>query len=233
MVPATPVKSSEMFAEASVRSKISFVATSTVEMEECSTSYNSVFESSDAKDPEEGDDWKASGVMAETPEVTVVSAGRSSEGRPGMHDTPEESSESDDDRLGPNYHVGDLTREWTREVRKLSAVDNDSTPPRLKFATYLPLNSIEPFYGTPNQSEKSMQWLRSFVFGMKGTHKPPNTWCVAFELSLHDGAQYWYRQLPRKAKRTWTLLSQAFIKYYCVEFTRSAEARYYSAKRDG
>ncbi|KAE9068258.1 hypothetical protein PF010_g27131 [Phytophthora fragariae] len=68
---------------------------------------------------------------------------------------------------------------------------------------------------------------------MKGTHKPPNTWCVPFELSLYDGAQHWYRQLPRKTKRTWALLSQAFIKYYCVEFTRSAKVRYYSAKRDG
>ncbi|KAE9286874.1 hypothetical protein PR003_g26201 [Phytophthora rubi] len=66
---------------------------------------------------------------------------------------------------------------------------------------------------------------------MKGTHKPPNTWCIPFELSLYDGAQHWYRQLPRKTKRTWTLLSQAFIKSYCAEFTRSAKVRYYSAKR--
>ncbi|KAE9283850.1 hypothetical protein PR003_g27012 [Phytophthora rubi] len=78
-----------------------------------------------------------------------------------------------------------------------------------------------------------MQWLRTFVYGMKATHNPPNTWCVAFELSLYDGAQHWYRQLPRKTKRTWTLLSQAFNMYYCAGFSRSATARYYSAKRYG
>ncbi|KAE9035907.1 hypothetical protein PR002_g7330 [Phytophthora rubi] len=68
---------------------------------------------------------------------------------------------------------------------------------------------------------------------MKGTHKPPNPWCVAFELGLHDGAQHWYLQLSCKTKHTWSLLSQAFIKYYCAEFTRPAKVRYYSAKRDG
>ncbi|KAE9006487.1 hypothetical protein PR002_g16467 [Phytophthora rubi] len=386
-----------MLTEASVRSKISFEATPMVEMDECSVSCNSVVESSDAKDDEEDDDWKASGVMTETPEVAVVSTGRSNgvrplarnlveelddvtklgpavgeddddedeskvpammneaparpignrlplngdspaankvlgrclemmtmksdwmrqfspaivrqavwmdlgdalampidststrqvtretelllramgcepqmypsdmaladwipteaaiallklkkklrsafrmcvgcpprlpaateasvttpntrrvnSRRPSMcYDTREESSEGDDDYLGPDYHDGDLTREWAREVRDLSAVDNHSTTPRLKIATHLPLNSIEPFCGT---------------------HQPPNTWCVAFELSLHDGAQHWYWQHPRKTKRTWTLLSQAFIKYYCTEFTRSAKVRYYSAEPDG
>ncbi|KAE9170597.1 hypothetical protein PF002_g30044 [Phytophthora fragariae] len=233
MVPATPVESSGMFTEGSLRSKILFVATPMVEMEECSASYNSVVGSSDANDDEEDDDSKASGVMTETFEVAVVSAG-CSEVRPGFHyDTREESSESDDDYLGPEYHDRDLTREWAQEARDLSAVDNYSTTPRLKIVTHLPLNSIEPFCGIRNQSEKSMQWLRTFVYGMKGTHKPPNTWCVPFELSLYDGAQYWYRQLPRKTKRIWPLLSQAFIKYYCVDFARSAKARYYSAKRDG
>ncbi|KAE9054056.1 hypothetical protein PF001_g33499 [Phytophthora fragariae] len=55
---------------------------------------------------------------------------------------------------------------------------------------------------------------------------------MAFELSLQDGALHWYRQLPRKTKRTWKLLSDAFIKYYCSRFTQSAKARYYSAQRE-
>ncbi|OWZ00761.1 LOW QUALITY PROTEIN: reverse transcriptase [Phytophthora megakarya] len=46
---------------------------------------------------------------------------------------------------------------------------------------------------------------------MKGTHTPPNDWCMAFELSLQDRALHWYRQLPRKTRRTWKLLSDAFI----------------------
>ncbi|KAE9305450.1 hypothetical protein PR003_g21487 [Phytophthora rubi] len=157
-----------MLTEGSVGSRISFVATLMVEMDECSMSYNSVFEFSDAKDDEEDDDSNVSGVMTEISGVAVVSAGPISEVRPGLHyDTREESPEGDDDYLSPEYDDGDLAREWTREVRELSAVDNHSTPPRLKFATHLPLNSIEPFYGTSNQSEKSMQWLRFFLFRNK------------------------------------------------------------------
>ncbi|OWY91393.1 hypothetical protein PHMEG_00040046 [Phytophthora megakarya] len=55
---------------------------------------------------------------------------------------------------------------------------------------------------------------------------------MAFELSLQDGALHWYQQLPRKTRRTWKLLSDAFIKYYCSKFNQSAKARYYSAKRE-
>ncbi|KAG2886255.1 hypothetical protein PC114_g8538 [Phytophthora cactorum] len=54
---------------------------------------------------------------------------------------------------------------------------------------------------------------------------------MPFELSIKDGALHWYRQLPRKTKKTWSLLSEAFIKYYCSQFNQSAEALYYSAKR--
>ncbi|KAE8875094.1 hypothetical protein PF005_g26110 [Phytophthora fragariae] len=78
-----------------------------------------------------------------------------------------------------------------------------------------------------------MQWLRAFVYEMKGTHTPPNEWCMAFELSLRDGDLHWYRQLPKKTKRQWKLLSDAFIKYYCSQFRQSAKARYYSAKSEG
>ncbi|OWY96815.1 hypothetical protein PHMEG_00032820 [Phytophthora megakarya] len=52
------------------------------------------------------------------------------------------------------------------------------------------------------------------------------------DLSLQDGALHWYRQLPRKARWTWKLLSDAFIKYYCSKINQSAKARYYCAKRE-
>uniref|UniRef100_H3HAH7 Retrotransposon gag domain-containing protein n=1 Tax=Phytophthora ramorum TaxID=164328 RepID=H3HAH7_PHYRM len=116
--------------------------------------------------------------------------------------------------------------------RSLSAVENDSATPRLEIVTHLPLGNIKPYLGLRDKSEKSMQWLRAFIYEMKGTHTPPNEWCMAFELSLQDGALHWYRQLPRKTRRTWKLLSDAFIKYYCSRFNQSAKARYYSAKRE-
>ncbi|KAE8994742.1 hypothetical protein PF010_g26776 [Phytophthora fragariae] len=202
-------------------------------MDECSMSCNSVVESSDADEDDEDDDWEVRGTVTEATEAALVSRGRINGVRPLARSLVEELDNVTKAEPADDDHNRDLTREWAQEVRDLSAVDNYGTTPRLKIVTHLPLNSIEPLCGIRNQSEKSMQWLRTFVYGMKGTHKPPNTWCVLFELSLYDGAQHWYRQLPRKTKRTWALLSQAFINYYCVEFTRSAKVRYYSAKRDG
>ncbi|KAE9332294.1 hypothetical protein PR003_g14583 [Phytophthora rubi] len=144
----------------------------------------------------------------------------------------EESSDNDEDRFDPDYYDGDQTSECARQVRELSAASGRSNTPRLEIATHLPLGNIKPFLGTRNKSERSMQWLRKFMYEMKGTHTPTNEWCMAFELRLQDGALHWYRQLPRKTKRTWKLLSDAFIKYYCSKFTQSAKARCYSAKRE-
>ncbi|EGZ16543.1 hypothetical protein PHYSODRAFT_262546 [Phytophthora sojae] len=147
------------------------------------------------------------------------------------YDLQDDSSDSDDDH-GPDYYEGDLPSEWARQVRELRATDNQSSTPTLEIATHLPLANIKPFYGTRDKSEHSMQWLRTFIYEMKGTHAPPNGWCMPIELKLRDGAMHGCRQLPRKTRRTWKLLSEAFIKYYCSKFSQSAKARYYSAKRE-
>ncbi|OWZ07006.1 hypothetical protein PHMEG_00020660 [Phytophthora megakarya] len=94
-----------------------------------------------------------------------------------------------------------------------------------------PLGKIVPFKGKLDESENSMQWLRGFVYEMKGAHTPPNEWCVAFHLSLRDGAVHWYRALSRKTKRDWKLLSNKFIRYYCSQFSQTASTRYYRTKR--
>ncbi|EGZ29927.1 hypothetical protein PHYSODRAFT_323378 [Phytophthora sojae] len=135
-------------------------------------------------------------------------------------------------RLARETEVGDLPSEWARQVRERSATDNHSSTPKLEITTHLPLCNIMSFYGVRDKSEHSMQWLRTFVYEMRGTHAPPNEWCMPFELKLRDGALYWCRQLPRKTRRTWKLLCDAFIKYYCSKFSQSAKARYYSVKRE-
>ncbi|KAG4039660.1 hypothetical protein PC123_g24790 [Phytophthora cactorum] len=99
-------------------------------------------------------------------------------------------------------------------------------------ASHRPLDRIKPFSGSRNKSESSMQWIRTFVYEMTGTHTEAGKWCIPFELSLRDGAIYWFRQLPKKTKRTWKLLRNSFIRYYCSQFTQTALSRYYSAKRE-
>ncbi|KAE8887519.1 hypothetical protein PF003_g28535 [Phytophthora fragariae] len=139
--------------------------------------------------------------------------------------------DSSDDDSGEDYtDRGDdpdsPTDELTRQILEVSETERLNSTPRLELATHRPLAQIKHFTGSRNKSENSMQWLRAFVYEMKGTHTPPNEWCMAFEL-------HWYRQLPKKTKRQWKLLSDAFIKYYCSQFRQSAKARYYSAKSEG
>ncbi|OWZ09012.1 hypothetical protein PHMEG_00018351 [Phytophthora megakarya] len=148
------------------------------------------------------------------------------------YDLNEDSSDDGRDLLDVDHLEGDLTEEWARQIRELSAKEEKNSTPRIEVTTHLPLGNIKSFSGYRKKSEKSMQWLRTFIHEMKGTHTPPNDWCMAFELSLQDGALHWYRQLPRKTRRTWKLLRDAFIKYYCSKFNQSAKARYYPAKRE-
>ncbi|KAE9325257.1 hypothetical protein PR003_g16527 [Phytophthora rubi] len=97
--------------------------------------------------------------------------------------------------------------ELTRQVLDVSEMERRNSTPRLELATHQPLAQIRHFTGARNKSENSIQWLRAFVYEMKGTHTSSNEWCMAFELSLRDGA------------------------LHC--FSQSAKARYYSAKREG
>ncbi|OWY92213.1 LOW QUALITY PROTEIN: hypothetical protein PHMEG_00038870, partial [Phytophthora megakarya] len=148
--------------------------------------------------------------------------------------TPVKQNESSTGVFGSkgSPYMHDSHMEWARQIRELSAKEEKNSTPRIEITTHLPLGNIKTFSGYRNKSEKPMQWLRTFISEMKGTHTPPNEWCMAFELSLQDGALHWYRQLPRKTRRTWKLLSDAFIKYYCSKLNQSAKARYYSAKRE-
>ncbi|EGZ20551.1 Eukaryotic/viral aspartic protease [Phytophthora sojae] len=163
------------------------------------------------------------------------SSNRSGSRRSSRRFTPRnDSSSDDDDDDAPDYDGGfdSPSDELARQVREVSEMERLNSTPRIEVATHRPLAQIKNFSGARNRSENSMQWLRAFVYEMKGTHTPPNEWCMDFELSLRDGALHWYRQLPKKPKRRWKLLSDAFIKYYCTQFSQSAKARYYSARRD-
>ncbi|GMF29409.1 unnamed protein product [Phytophthora fragariaefolia] len=161
------------------------------------------------------------------------SSGRSRRRFVPRDDSLDDYSGEDDYYRKEDAEYDDPSDELARQVREVSEMERLNSTPRLELATNRPLAQIKAFSGLRNKSENSMQWLRTFVYEMKGTRTPPNEWCMAFELSLRDGALHWYRQLPRKTKRQWKLLSDAFIKYNCSLFRHSAKARYYSSKREG
>ncbi|EGZ27024.1 hypothetical protein PHYSODRAFT_320882 [Phytophthora sojae] len=118
----------------------------------------------------------------------------------------DDSSDDHDDFTGDG---GAQMDEYLRQIREVSDAETVNPTPRLEVAMHRPLGQIPTFSGARNRSENSMQWLRAFVYEMKGTHAPPNEWCMPFELRLRDGAVHWHRQLTKKTKRTWTLLSDA------------------------
>ncbi|GMF28751.1 unnamed protein product [Phytophthora fragariaefolia] len=98
-----------------------------------------------------------------------------------------------DDDSGEDYYYrkedagyDDPSDELARQVRVVSEMERLNSTPRVELATHRPLAQIKAFSGLRNKSENSMQWLRTFVYEMKGTRTPPNEWCMVFELSLRD-----------------------------------------------
>ncbi|OWZ06549.1 hypothetical protein PHMEG_00021182 [Phytophthora megakarya] len=88
------------------------------------------------------------------------------------YDLNEDSSDDGKDLLDVDHLEGDLTEDWARQIRKLSAKEEKNSTLRIEITTHLPLGNIKSFSGYRNKSEKSMQWLRTFIYEMKGTHTP-------------------------------------------------------------
>ncbi|KAI9990511.1 hypothetical protein PInf_021603 [Phytophthora infestans] len=157
---------------------------------------------------------------------------RAPKGGVGRRQVDSDGSSSDDDISVRTFEEEDPQLELMRQMNELATLNDVDPTPRIEMASHRRLDRITPFSGSRNKSENCMQWLRRFVYEMTGTHTDADKWCIPFELSLRDGAIHWFRQLPKKTKRKWKLLSDAFIRYYCSQFTQTALSRYYSAKRE-
>ncbi|KAG3114066.1 hypothetical protein PI124_g7980 [Phytophthora idaei] len=112
------------------------------------------------------------------------------------------SSSDDDDLIPPAYEVKDPQTELTRQMIEIAALNDADPTPRIEMASHRPLARIKPFSGSRNKSENPVQWLRTFVYEMTGTHTEADKRCIPFELSLRDRAIHWFRQLPKKTKRS-------------------------------
>ncbi|OWZ03655.1 hypothetical protein PHMEG_00024574 [Phytophthora megakarya] len=110
--------------------------------------------------------------------------------------------------------------------QKASSPEGERSTQKIELATHRPLGQIRAFSGLRNKSENSMQWLRGFVYEMKGTRASPDGWCMPFQLSLKDGAL-----VPTTAEDDQTYMEYS-QQYYCAQYNQTAETRYYSAKRE-
>ncbi|KAG3128065.1 hypothetical protein PI126_g21562 [Phytophthora idaei] len=99
------------------------------------------------------------------------SGARASRNGLGRRQTHTDDSSSDDDDLLPlAYEDEDPQAELTRQMREIAALNDSDPTPRIEMASHRPLDRIKPFSGSLNKSENSMQWLRTFVYEMTGTH---------------------------------------------------------------
>ncbi|OWZ03063.1 LOW QUALITY PROTEIN: hypothetical protein PHMEG_00025270 [Phytophthora megakarya] len=99
--------------------------------------------------------------------------------------------------------------------------------PRFEIAQHRPLGKITPFRGRLDESENSMQWLRGFVYEMKGTHTSQR-----MVHGLPTEFQGWCRTLAQSSvSKDEAHLDATFISYYCSQFSQPASTRYYRAKR--
>ncbi|GMF23072.1 unnamed protein product [Phytophthora fragariaefolia] len=99
-----------------------------------------------------------------------------------LGDSSDDDSGEDDYYQKEDAEYDDPSDELARQVREVSEMERLDSTPRLELATHRPLAQIKAFSGLRNKSENSMQWLRTFVYEMKGTRTPPNEWYMAFEL---------------------------------------------------
>ncbi|KAI9986301.1 hypothetical protein PInf_025239 [Phytophthora infestans] len=157
---------------------------------------------------------------------------RAPKGGAGCRQVDSDGSSNDDDILVRTFDEEDPQVELMRQMNELATLSDVDPTPRIEMASHRPLDRSTSFSGSRNKSKNCMQWLRGLVYEMTGTHSDADKWCIIFELSLRDGAIHWFRQLPKKTKRKWKLLSDAFIRYSCSQFTQTALSRYYSAKRE-
>ncbi|OWY90108.1 LOW QUALITY PROTEIN: hypothetical protein PHMEG_00041914 [Phytophthora megakarya] len=162
--------------------------------------------------------------LARTPKKTTRALLGSAEQSPYSHDshmiTPrssrrqapgDDSSSDEDNPFYQNDDENDATTELTWQIRELTEMEEMDPTPRFEIAQHRPLDKITPFRGKLDESENSMQWLRGFVYEMKGMVPYTGT-----ELYLESRS---------------SLLSDKFISYYCSQFSQSASTRYYRAKR--
>ncbi|OWZ01547.1 Eukaryotic/viral aspartic protease, partial [Phytophthora megakarya] len=132
---------------------------------------------------------------------TRPGTGRSSSRRQAATD---DSSSDEDNPFYQEDDENDATTELAWQIRELTAMEEMDPTPRFEIAQHRLLGKVTPFRGKLNESESSMQWLRGFVYKLKA--------------------------LSRKTKRTWSLLSDKFISYYCSQFSQLASTRYHQAK---
>ncbi|POM67748.1 Hypothetical protein PHPALM_16191 [Phytophthora palmivora] len=141
-----------------------------------------------------------------TPETKKGERFRATAGTPYFEDSHILSPKKSRTRLGRNKRRDETVKD---QIYHLSYDRGDQGGSQyLELRSHVSLDKIPQFDGRRYRSDDSLQWLKRFIYEMKGT------------LGIANSTQ-----------TRWNLLSEAFLDYYCSQFDQSARTRYYSAKR--
>ncbi|GMF24904.1 unnamed protein product [Phytophthora fragariaefolia] len=158
----------------------------------------------------------------------MITPKKSRGGRRINEDTDDEDDA--DDYAGRDY--ADPCDDLAAQVRRSYHHEDDDGAQQINLTHHISQSKLSKFNGTRNRSERSLRWLKTFIYGMEGTNTPQDRWCEPFQLCMEGGASNWIRQLPKKTRSKWSRLYGAFMAYYCSQYDQSAEDRYYTAKWD-
>ncbi|POM60938.1 hypothetical protein PHPALM_30133 [Phytophthora palmivora] len=142
-------------------------------------------------------------------------------------------NEADDDEDEADYNdIGDPLSDLATQIRRTYLLDNEEDAQRVTVTNHISLRKLTKFSGTRHRSERLLKWLKKFVYEMEGTNTSQSRWCEAFQLCVEEGASHWVRQLPKKTRKRWPPLCEAFMTYYCSQHDQTPEDRYYTPERD-
>ncbi|GMF55615.1 unnamed protein product [Phytophthora fragariaefolia] len=134
-----------------------------------------------------------------------------------------DAEDGDNDYAGRDY--ADPCEDLAAQVQRSYHHEDDDGAQRIKLTHHISLSKLSKFNGTRNRSERSLRWLKKFIYEMEGTNTPQDHWCDPFQLCMEGGVSNWIRQLPEKTRSKWSRLCKAFMAYYCSQYDLSAEDR--------
>ncbi|GMF52886.1 unnamed protein product [Phytophthora fragariaefolia] len=122
----------------------------------------------------------------------------------------EDNDDEDDDYAGRDY--ADPCEDLAAQVRRSHHHGDDDGAQRIKLTHHISLSKLSMFDGTRNRSERSLRWLKKFIYEMEGTNTPQDRWCKPFQLCMEGAPATGYansRRFGRNdhgcARRSWLI----------------------------
>ena len=137
--------------------------------------------------------------------------------------TSSEDDSSDFDEEHDEYSSEDEDEE---DLLISQDVPFTSSPGDRHVTTVLQNVQLKTYDARARSVEEAKQWLSKFIYAANVSNWTPQQRLDSFQNHLSGGARYWFKQLPRKTRKTWKSCLKAFHSRYCVE-TLSVRRAYY------